>query len=435
MTSGLKNLNSVLISNILMLILALGTQIILARFLGPEGRGSYAVCIMLAGILNIIFIPACDVAVVYFVSSGKMNLSEGLIYAFVYGIIGSGIAILAGVLLTQFDLPIFDKADASSFYLAYFSIPFSLFALVFPRLLTATEDFLWFSLTTILIRLLQLILVFFFIGVFSLGVKGALLSVIISAMLTIIFSLTIITHKYDIKLEKPQMSKLFNMMHYGLRYYIGKISNLANVKAGTIILSFFATRAQIGFFDIAMQLGTKTMLIPDALTVVLTPKVAKHKELKKDLVAMCSRLTGIISFFILLFLTLFANQIVMVLFSPKFLAVVPLLRVIAIGVLIRSFSKVFVPYLLGTDHPGIISIAVSLGTTINLIILWALLPVIGLIAAGIATTSGYIISSLIIILSFKNAAQLSFKEIFTVKRNDFSFLKNIIPKRFIRNKD
>lgn len=427
MASGLRNLNSVLISKILMLILAVGTQIILARFLGPEGRGSYAVCIMLAGLLNIIFIPACDTAIVYFVSSGRMNLSEGLIYAFIYGIIGSGFAISAGFLLTRFHLPIFDKADLSSFYLAYISIPFSLFALVFPSLFTATGDFLWFSLSTILIRLLQLLLVLFLVDVFSLGVKGALFAVIISAMITILFSLIIFHRKYDLKFVKPQMNKLGSIMHYGLRYYAGKISNLANVKIGTIILSFFATRAQIGFFDIAMQLGTKTMLIPDALTTVLTPKVAKDQDSKKDLVAMCSRLTGIISFFILLFLTGFANQIVTILFSSEFLPVVPLLRVIAIGVLIRSFSKVFVPYLIGTDHPGITSIAVSVGTAINLVLLWTLLPTIGLIAGGLAITAGYIVSSAIIIVSFKNITGLGFKEIFKVKRTDFSFLKHIVP--------
>ncbi|MFO7891948.1 MAG: oligosaccharide flippase family protein [bacterium] len=428
MASGLRNFNSVLISKILMLILALGTQIILARFLGPEGRGSYAVCIMLAGLLNIIFIPACDVAIVYFVSSGRMNLSEGLIYAFIYGIIGSAVAISAGFILIQFPLTIFEKADLSSFYLAYISIPFSLFALVFSRLLTATGDFLWFSFSTILIRLLQLLLVLFLIGVFSLGVKGALFAVIISAMITILFSLVILNRKYDLRFVKPQMGKLVNMIHYGLRYYIGKISNLANVKIGTIILSFFATRAQIGFFDIAVQLGTKTMLIPDALITVLTPKVAKYKESTKDLVAMCSRLTGIISFFMLLVLTVFANQIVITLFSSEFLLVVPLLRVIAIGVLIRSISKVFVPYLLGTDHPGIISIGVSLGTIINLVLLWVLLPVIGLIAGGLAITAGYIVSSAIIIVAFKNVSRLGFKEIFKVKRSDFSFLRLVTKK-------
>lgn len=428
MASGLRDFSSVFISKIVILILAVGTQSVLAWFLGPEGRGSYGVCIMLAGLLSVIFIPACDMTSIYFVSSGKMGLSEGIISAFIYGMIGSGIAVSAGFILMQFPISIFDKADLPSFYIAFVSIPFTLFAQVFSRILTATDDFMWFSSLAVLSRAVQLLLVVFMVGVFSFGVNGALLAVIFSSIITAFFSIIVLYFKYDLKIVKPQIKKLVDMFHYGLRYYVGKLSNLANTKVGTMILAFFATKAELGFFDVAMQLGTKTMLIPDTLTRVLTPKVAKDPKGKKQVVAMCARLTGIISAVVLLVLAIFAKPLVIVLFSPEFLPVVPLFRVIAIGVFIRSASKVFVPYLLGTDHPGIASVSVAVGTIINLILVWTLLPKLGLIAGGLAITAGYIASSAIIIISFKYYTGMSFKDMFKIKLSDFSFLKRIFQK-------
>ncbi|MHC5172664.1 MAG: hypothetical protein ACYSPJ_02710 [Planctomycetota bacterium] len=63
------------------------------------------------------------------------------------------------------------------------------------------------------------------------------------------------------------------MFHYGLRYYVGKISNQVNFQLGTLILAFFATQEQIGIFAVASQVTARAMLVPDALATVLMPRV------------------------------------------------------------------------------------------------------------------------------------------------------------------
>ena len=105
MTSGIRDLSFTFISKIICLLLIIGMQSCLAWCLGPAGRGSYAVCLMFATLLSVILVVGCDTASVFFVSSRRFDISEGITYSLIYGGIGSALAIVAGLILMQFKIP------------------------------------------------------------------------------------------------------------------------------------------------------------------------------------------------------------------------------------------------------------------------------------------------------------------------------------------
>jgi O-antigen/teichoic acid export membrane protein len=218
------------------------------------------------------------------------------------------------------------------------------------------------------------------------------------------------------------------MAHYGARYYFGQLSNNVNVQIGTIILAVFAKKEEIGMFDVASQFATKAMVIPDSIVTVLLPKLASHKERKKELIAQCARLTLLSMCFLFLVLSLFMNQIVKILFSPAFLPVVSLFSILFFGVIIRSACKVFVPYLLGINRPGIVSLSSAIGAITNLIALWVLLPILGLNGAAISMVMGWSIGSVILFYSFRYNSKLSFANIWVPKKTDLNLFKPIILK-------
>lgn len=108
----------------------------------------------------------------------------------------------------------------------------------------------------------------------------------------------------------------------------------------------------------------------------------------------------------------------LVLFSREFLDAVPLIRVLALGVIVRCAYKVVVPYLAGTDRPGMASLAVGIGTTVNLVLLLVLLPTVGLTGAAIAMTVGYLVSSFILGLSFRPYSGIGFRQTWRFARAD-----------------
>lgn len=443
MASGVRQFGSVLGARVVMLLVAVASQSCLAWLLGAAGRGSYAVCLMYATLLSIAFVVGCDVASVYFVSSKRFNISEGITYTIVYGGIGSAGAIIAGLALMQLPLSIFEKATPAEFHIALTSIPVALFSLVLLRLLTAVHDFEWFAVLSAISGVVQLLFTLLFVWGFSWGVKGALLSVIATAFFTVLMTLTFLRLKYKATLVRPKMKDLLEMFHYGARYYIGKISNTVNFQIGTLILAFFATKEQVGIFAIAAQLTARAMIIPDTLTTVLIPKVASNEDGKKHIIAQCSRLTGLICGALLLILAVFAGPIVAIVFGPEFVESVLLIRILSIGILIRCSCKVFVPYLLGTDRPGIASISVAAGMITNLAALWLLLPILGLPGAAIGVTVSYFVSSTILMFAFSKYSGMKLQTIWSIKRSDWTMIadflrraissvKNILSRRQVK---
>lgn len=424
MASGVRDLSVTFLAKIIGLILTIATQSCLAWFLGTEGRGSYAVCLVYATILSVIFVVGCDAASIYFVSSKKFTLSEGVIYTLIYGAIGSALAMVVGLILMQFDFTFFDKATPISFYISLWLIPTLLFSLIFINLFTSIHQFSSYALMSILNILSILIFTVIFVWVLKWGVNGALLGNLAGSTVTILACLSLFRYKYGISWVRPSSKRFFEMFCYGVKYHLGKISNLMNMQVGTIILALFAKREDIGLFTIASQLTFKAMMIPDALTTVLIPRVARDQHGKKELIAQCSRLTALICGFLLFIVAVFAKPIIIVLFSPAFLPSAPLVQILALGTFFRSTCKVFVPYLLGTNHPGIGSIAVAIGMLINLAMLWLLLPLIGLPGAALAVMSSYFASSAILTIAFTRYSKLGVSEIWRFRKSDWELVYN-----------
>jgi O-antigen/teichoic acid export membrane protein len=421
----IRDSGTVLASRVACIILGLATQSVLAWMLGAGPRGSYAVCIIFASMLMLIFQLGVDVASVYFVASRRFTLSEGLTYILIYGGVGGLLAVLAGSVALQMPLAFFDKAPTFSFQLALLHMLVMFFSIPISQLLIAVHDFSWSAILNILTATTHLILTVVLLLVFPENVNAALVGVMASGLFGILSSVYILCRKYEARLVRPRLSPLLAMLSYGARYYFGKLSNQVNFHIGTIILGFFAVESEIGLFSVATILATQTLMIPDALSTVLMPRVAVDEKGRHELVAQCARVAGVFCAVVLLVLCLVATPFVKLVFSPEFLPMVPLVRVMAIGVLFRSISKLFVPYLIGMNHPGTASLAVGAGVTANLLLLWLLMPRFQLNGAAMAMTGNYLLSAAILTWAFVRISKMNLRSTLQLRRSDWDPLRRI----------
>ncbi len=407
-------------SRVIVLVTGLGLQACLAWFLKPAGRGSYAVCVVFCTLLQIFFLTGWNVASIYFVASKRLTLSEGVTQTFVYGLLSSGLAVATGLVLMRLPLSFFDAADTTSFHLALLLIPSTFFAIVFVQLLTAVHEFRWFAIISIFNGVSFLLLALLFVGFLSWDVHGALWACVLRHWLVIVAALLFFRRKYKVHFVRPSLGRMKQVFCYGLRYHVGQVANNVNAQVGTLILAMFATNVEVGFMAVAAQLMTTgVMTVPDTIMTVLLPKVSEDKTGRPRLVARCARLTGLACGALVLIVAVFATPLVKVLFSPSFLPVVPLIRILAVGTLVRCTCKVFTSFLQGTNHPGIESFAVAAGVAVNIVVLWLLMPVMGLPAAALAMTLSYLTSSVIITLGFLRFSRLDPRETICLDRSDW----------------
>lgn len=150
MALGLRDFSAAFVARVGAMVLAIGTQSCLAWFLGTAGRGSYAVCLIYATLLGLVFGLGFDIASIYFVSSKRFTLSEGITYGLISGGMSSALAVAAGLILMQFPLAFFGKASPTAFHLALATIPVLLLSMAFRGLLTSMGLFGWFAIVSLL---------------------------------------------------------------------------------------------------------------------------------------------------------------------------------------------------------------------------------------------------------------------------------------------
>jgi len=432
MASMVRDTGTIFASRIGCIVLGLATQSILAWMLGPGLRGSYAVCIVFSGILGIVFQLGLDVAAAYFVASKRFSLSEGVTYILICGFIGGLVALAAGLVAMRMPWEFFARASDQSFQLALAHMLVSFFSVPIIGLLAAMHEFTWTAILNISMAIFNLALTGVLLLIFPKSVNAAIIAVTVTGMFGMLFVIVILSKKHTIKLVRPGIRPLLTMTSYGLRYYFGKLSNQVNFRVGTIILAFFAVESEIGLFSVASLLVTQALMIPNTFSTVLIPRVAADDEGRHELIAKCARIAGVICAVMLAILCLVATPFVAIMFSSEFLPMVPLVRIMAIGVLFRSVSKVFVPYLIGTNHPGIASFAIAAGMSVNLLLMWLLIPQIGLIGAGIAMTGNYLVSAAILTWAFLSASKTTLRSTFRFRRSDWDPLGRLWV-RFFRS--
>jgi O-antigen/teichoic acid export membrane protein len=410
-------------SRFVVLAASLGIQSTLAWLLMPEGRGSYAVCLLFATLLTTVFTIGVDRGGQYFASSGRMPLAESVRTTLVALLLGSLLAVAVGRALMEIDLPLFTKADRSSFLVALGIVPVVAFHNALIMLLVGLRRFAWMAAVAIWNILVQLAATLILVAGLRLGVSGALLAIILAGAVSIPIALFFLARLGGFAKCRLTASGFRSIISYGLRCFVAKLSNMVHFRLGTAVLAFFVAPSMIGIFAGASGLVTRVLLVPSAIEQALYSRVTGDARGRPELVAQAARVTAIAVGGLLIVIVALAGPIVRVLLSPRFAASTPLVWIIAPGVFLRSATKVLMPYFMGTDRPAICSWAVGTGLLVNLVALLVLIPALGLAGAAWAMTLGYLSSSLILALAFRRVSGQPPLDTWLPRRGDFTFLR------------
>jgi len=406
MRAGARDTAVALTSRILVLFISLAIQSALAWLLGPEGRGAYAVCLLFATLLGTFLAFGMDTAGQYFVASRRMSPSEG-VRATLLSLLGAAIVAMAvGRVLMAFNLAFLEKAPRSSFFVALAVIPFSIIGQSCILLLIGLKRFVWMGVAMVANAVAQLLAALLFIWVLDLGTNGALAAIIVAGATNIVLGLIEFRRIGAFERVRIGFEQTRQLLGYGIRLYVARLSSTVNFRIGTMILAFFATPGDIGIFAAAAGLVSRILTVPTSIETALFSRVAEDVRGLPKTVAQAARVSGVVSGGLLLLLGILSRPVVLVLLSPQFERAIMLIWIMIPGVYLRAASKVLMSYFMGTNRPAVCSWAVGIGMAVNLASIFVLLPLLGLEGAAWAMTLGYVASSLILFVTFQRATGL-----------------------------
>lgn len=329
-----KGVSSVFIGQGITALLSLLFQILIARFLLPEGRGDYAVFVTYGSILVIATFLGNEFGLRYRYVNSLQSLDQTVSMLFFCVCIGLSFSIILVLfirLFVAFDL----MKTLLSLAMSY--------AFLFSRQLNVTlslsKRFSTSAIALVLeesIRILLICLLFFLLAC---SIEGVFIASISASLLVSIWQL----RKLNInRVTIPQLKDFYVTYIFGFKSLLYSFTNFSQIHVVVFILSIYLSSEQIGIFSIAIGLSSRISLLPDTFNRVIIPQLIGQKD-ENYLFKSISKL--FYSLILLVAILLLINDhLIIILFGANYMGASLIFPSLLFAALAKSFSKPFEAY-------------------------------------------------------------------------------------------
>jgi O-antigen/teichoic acid export membrane protein len=371
--------------------LGLLTGIVTARWLGPSGKGEFALVTVVMGLVVAFGQVGLSPAVVYFtkrvppreLTANALTLSAMLsLVTFVVG----GAAIYFGVSRAL-------SLSESLLAVALLGLPPLFLRNAAASLIQGRYDLARFNLLRILDPLLFLPLVvaaFFFPDRVQAAVVAWTAAQALSAAVAVVVAVkgTGVTRRD----WAPRWQRWKDLLGFGARTHVGNMLKFFQYRFDVVIIGALLDKRQVGLYVVGLSLAEVPLRIPDAVGLVLFPKVAalRADHRKEEMTPLVVRHT--------LFLTLVSSALLFALtpvlltalFGRQFEDARVATWLLLPGGVALSLWKILAQDLIARGRPNTYSVSALCSLVTMVVGCIVLVPWLGLAGGGIASSLAYL---------------------------------------------
>lgn len=384
-----------LFSNSGMTLLGLLTGLLLARTLGPTGRGLMTTVMIWPAVLVWAAGLSLGYANIYFAASEPSKRQALFANSFWMAIfLGEAAGVVAA-----WGLPKFLHLNSSQHFLLTFSLlllSVGLFSDYASSLLQGTGRFDQLALVRMIAPLV--------IGVLLMGLwAGHLVTVTSVVVVTWVgslcqFSCTLyFLGQAGCLSLRPDHCLLRRSINYSLRIHPGTLAGLANGRIDQLLMTALVAPRLLGFYALAVTFSELSRQLSASIATVLFSRMAGEvsADARRAMATRATRWTLLIGCAGGLCLGLAAHPFVALLWGSRFLEAVPTIYVLLPGTVALGVASSMASSLNGAGRPGVTTLAEIASLLVMIPLLWVLLPRFGILGAGVASTIGYIVNCLV----------------------------------------
>lgn len=368
---------------------------LLARLLGPDGRGVYALLLLLPSTLFALGQLGLPSAITYFAGGGRSLGSLIRAAAALGAALAGGLLLLSLLLLPALQPVLFAAAPIDLLRVAALALPIQLAATFFGSMLWGRQMVRPYSRVLAIQSLAWLAAVAGLVGLADLGVAGALASYLVITGAGALAIVILVLRRRASEAADPDAHPrrpvaVGDLLAYGVRLYPAGIATFLSYRADLFLLSaLLGDAGAIGLYAMAVSLAEITFQVPDSVATILYPRVAGSSRADADRMApgmaRMTLLVALLATLALLPLAWLAIRIVLPGFEGSLLPFVILLP----GTLALGLSKVLSGYISGLGLPGPVSAIAATALAVNLGGNLALIPSLGIAGAALASLVSY----------------------------------------------
>jgi O-antigen/teichoic acid export membrane protein len=420
-------------TNILQVFGSFALAALVARSLGPDGKGSYDLYMTTVTLLSTLLGMALTSGITYVVASSAVNvrrlervigivaLTEGLAAALLIGC-------FKGLPVVQVVVP--SALAGSAAMLIAFGVAAVGLSSMYRAFLAGRREFIaanYGDLTKQAVGLL------FAGGAVVLALNGhlPLLMALVAANILSVIVAAIVYFSW-IRVEVPERtmnSGLRRCIAYAIPSYLGTLVQFLNYRLDVFFVSAISGTGALGIYQAAVVLAQSLSLLPGAAQAVLFPTVASSSVSHAEVAARVARanrllmLAGVVSGVLLL---LFAPWGVSLVFGASFQAGAKALMWLVPGSVIFTTNTVLAGYFAGVGRPRVNLVVACIGLLITIPLDIILIPRSGIVGAAIASSASYAASAIAIGWLFIHETGVSIRRLLVADRQDLRLIRGKI---------
>jgi len=390
--SFVQNVASTFLVQGFSLFLSIAAAAIVARWLGPEGKGILAMALLLPGMMRLFLSGGIEVANVYFAGSRRLDLPTLTANSATFAVLATVLAIgVAGILAATGWLgTLVPGVPLQLVLLAMVGIPLGLFTGYLSSILVGLQRITTANVTTLSQGVTRLILTIALVIGCRWGLVGALLASLGAMTVNTLAVAALLRREGGVFLPRWNLPVMRTTLSFGLRGYVGNVLQFFNYRLDMFLVNYFLGPTGVGIYTVSVSMAELLWYLPNAVGFVIFPRAAATKpEVMNAFTPRVFRITLGLTALGALGLALLGKPLTILIYSSAFAnAFIPML-VLLPGVVLLGSAKVLTNEIAGRGYPHYNSAASGLALVLTLVLDLLLIPRLGVLGASLASSVAY----------------------------------------------
>ncbi len=401
------------IASSISMLLGFVITIILGRYLGAEELGLYRMSSTIYAIALLVAAIGIPSAIIKYVAEYKENrtklnsiISSGVITSLLLGILFSIILyLLSGILEGIFKM----QGLAELLKILSPVFPFALVGGVLLGVLNGLREMKKYGMATIIQSVLMMVISVLLIYS-GYGVKGVMIGVVMASVGWCFYLLFITRDYFKITYEEYE-GNTKRILAFGSQIFGTNAINMIIYQADTIMIGFFLTASQVGFYGVALGLSNFFSIVPRAIQIIVYPLSSEYWANKNHTALQATieksmKYTACILLPVGLGIEFLSGEIITKIFGDSFFPAILPLQILIIGTMASNIVGSVGGSLTSIGRPDLGMRIAGISAIINIVSNILFIPRFGIEGAAIASVISLSTSALLSLYFIRNVTSI-----------------------------
>ncbi|AJS61608.1 hypothetical protein UB51_17485 [Paenibacillus sp. IHBB 10380] len=422
---SLGNVLQIFVSNVFILGLNVLTGIIIARYLGPEGRGEQAAMIMWPRFLAYTLTLGIPASLVYYMKKKDGNQGSLYITSLYMSLILGCVAMAIGSVIIPYWMKGYSKEVIEFATWALIMSPIAMLGTINVATLQSREEYHLYNFIRYVPVFSTLILLYGLVITghvtpFYTSVAYLFPAIPVAIWITIKFIL-----KYKLK-QKNKIESGKKLLGYGIRSYGTDVAGTFSGYIDQILVVGLLSPSSLGLYVVSLNLSNMLNTIQNAITSVLFPKASGLEQADAlNLTFKVFRISTVITIILGIGIFIVAPYLLIILYGQSFIEAIGVFRILIFQTAITSTSWILSQGFMSIGKPGSVTIIRITSLGLNVILLNLLIPPLGIEGAAISLLITSLVELLVVFLIYTIKYNVKFEDWIVSKKDILWLLQRI----------